>query len=71
MIEMLIGALGALVAVVAVLWRGSGKAKEEAQDGKDYIETRRKMDEAQSSIDDDPGTLRDWMRERGKSGGPL
>ena len=31
-----------------------------------YIKTRKEIDDVESSIDDDPAVLREWLRERGK-----
>jgi len=31
-----------------------------------YAKTRKEIDDVESSIDDDPTVLREWLRERGK-----
>ena len=31
-----------------------------------YAKTRKEIDDVESSIDDDPAVLREWLRERGK-----
>jgi hypothetical protein len=31
-----------------------------------YAKTRKEIDDVESSIDDDPDVLREWLRERGK-----
>lgn len=60
-------AVGAFVAALgAAYWRGRSAADAAAERERleSYVETRKRMDEA--DVGDDPGVLRDWLRDRGK-----
>ena len=65
-------ALAGIVAVLGALVWGRRKGaqderqKREAQDARDYHDTRRRIDDALDGTHDDDGTLRDWLRERGR-----
>lgn len=61
----------ALASIVGAFFygRSKGKAKEKEKQNAEYIETRKRMDEIH--VGDDPAVARDWLRERGKSGGNL
>ena len=59
--------LGLVVAALAASWFGgrkSAQADAKAEALKDYVKTRKEMDEVVT--DSDPAVLRDWLRERGK-----
>lgn len=66
-IKIYLAAAGAfVVALFAAYFRGrsdKGEA-EERERLKDYVDTRKRMDEVDTG--DDPAVLRDWLRERGK-----
>ena len=61
----LLGLLGAWVA-------GKREARQEARSEalRGYVDTRKRMDEA-DSLGDDPELARRWLSERAKSGGDL
>ena len=66
-IKIWLAAAGAFVlALGAAYWRGrsaaGAAAERERLEG--YVETRKRMDEA--DLDDDPDVLRDWLRDRGQ-----
>lgn len=58
--------LAGLLAVFGVYIKGRSDAKQkaEAQKARDYIDTRKRIDEVDS--DPLPPDVRDWLRERGK-----
>lgn len=69
-----LAAIGVAVAALAAVWFGgrkSAKADAKEQAGQDYIDTRRRMDDAEADLGDDPHSARRWLSERGKSGGDL
>jgi len=55
-----------IVALFAAYWRGRSVADAAAERErlKDYVDTRKRMDEVDAG--DDPGVLRDWLRGRGQ-----
>ena len=62
----------AFVAVALAFWFGGRKSAQtarEAEEGKAYADTRKRMDEA--VVGDDPAAARRWLHERGKSDGGL
>lgn len=65
-----IAAAGAAIAALAAVWfsgRRSAKADAKAQAGQDYIDTRRRMDDAMDEVHgDDPAAARRFLHERGK-----
>ena len=66
-IKLWLAAAGAFVlALGAAYWRGrsaaGAAAERERLEG--YVDTRKRMDEVDAG--DDPGVLRDWLRDRGK-----
>jgi hypothetical protein len=64
-----LAAIGVAVAALSAMWFGgrkSAKTDAKAKDAAAYRETRERMDNAENDIADDPATLRDWLRERGK-----
>ena len=66
-IKLFIASVGAiLVALVAAFLRGKSVAveAEKRKDLQDYADTRKRIDEVR--VDNDPGVIRDWLRERGK-----
>lgn len=66
-IKLYLAAAGAfVVAIFAAYLRGRSDKGEavEHERLKEYVETRKRMDEV--ATDDDPAVLRDWLRERGK-----
>jgi len=66
-IKLWLAAAGAFVlALGAAYWRGrsAGDAAAERERLEDYVETRKRMDEVDAG--DDPGVLRDWLRDRGQ-----
>ena len=71
-LRFLIGGLWKPLAGLAVLlaaWiagRRGAAVKAESTALRDYQKTRERMDNAENDIADDPATLRDWLRERGK-----
>ena len=62
---------GVAVTFMAVFFAGrkSQQVQDALDDVEDYIETRERIDDVE--IDDDPNVVRDWLRQRGKSGGDL
>lgn len=66
-IKLWLAAAGAfLVALGAAYWRGRSAAGAAAERERldEYIDTRKRMDEVDAG--DDPGVLRDWLRDRGQ-----
>ena len=66
-IKLWLAAAGAfLVALGAAYWRGRSAADAAAERERleDYVDTRKRMDEVDAG--DDPGVLRDWLRDRGQ-----
>ena len=66
-IKLWLAAAGAFVlALGAAYWRGRSAAGAAAERERleDYVETRKRMDEVDAG--DDPGVLRDWLRDRGQ-----
>jgi hypothetical protein len=66
-IKLWLAVAGAFVlALGAAYWRGRSAADAAAERERleDYVETRKRMDEVDAG--DDPGVLRDWLRERGQ-----
>lgn len=66
-IKLWLAAAGAFVlALGAAYWRGRSAADAAAERERldDYVDTRKRMDEVDA--DDDPGVLRDWLRDRGQ-----
>jgi hypothetical protein len=66
------GSLGLIFAALVTSWLRGKKAAERAAQAKeltDYVKTRKRMDAV--DVGDDPAVLRDWLRERGKSGSDL
>jgi hypothetical protein len=66
-IKLWLAAAGAFVlALGAAYWRGRSAADAAAERERleDYVETRKRMDEVDAG--DDPGVLRDWLRDRGQ-----
>lgn len=57
-----------LMALLGVYWRGhyNGKVKATREVMESYAKTRKRMDDAVGSENDDPRLLRDWLRERGQ-----
>lgn len=60
-------AFAAILAFLAVWGLAKRQARQETalQAAERYAKTRRKMDEADTGMDD-PAVLRDWLRERGQ-----
>ena len=59
--------LGLVVTALAASWFGGRKAAQTDAKQKElegYVATRKRMDAVDT--DDDPNTLRAWLRERGK-----
>ena len=58
-----------LAAIVFAAWV-AGRRDQRQQFAIDaaesYAKTRKEIDDVESSIDDDPAVLREWLRERGK-----
>jgi hypothetical protein len=66
-IKLWLAAAGAFVlALGAAYWRGRSAAGAAAERERleDYVDTRKRMDEVDAG--DDPGVLRDWLRDRGQ-----
>jgi hypothetical protein len=66
-IKLWLAVAGAFVlALGAAYWRGRSAADAAAERERleDYVDTRKRMDEVDAG--DDPGVLRDWLRERGQ-----
>ena len=66
-IKLWLAAAGAfLLALGAAYWRGRSAADAAAERERleDYVDTRKRMDEVDAG--DDPGVLRDWLRDRGQ-----
>ena len=66
-IKLWLAAAGAFVlALGAAYWRGRSAADAAAERERleDYVDTRKRMDEVGAG--DDPGVLRDWLRDRGQ-----
>ena len=61
--------LAAIVAVVAAFFAGTmrGKSAERSKQDRAYMETRKRMDDAENQSDD-VGVIREQLRLRGKSG---
>ena len=73
MIGLLFGPLGRwaaagaviLAALTAVYWAGGREARQDAQDARQEIQTRERMDDAVEAIDRaDDDQLADWLRRR-------
>jgi len=57
------------LAALLVAWiagRRGAAVRTENKGLRDYQKTRERMDDAEDNLADDPATLRDWLRERGK-----
>ena len=66
--------LAAIVAVVAAFFAGTmrGKSAERSKQDRSYMETRKRMDQAdEENQSDDVGVIREQLRLRGKSGRDL
>ena len=66
--------LAAIVAVVASFFAGAmrGKSAERSKQDRSYMETRKRMDQAdEENQSDDVGVIREQWRLRGKSGRDL
>jgi hypothetical protein len=66
-IKLWLAAAGAFVlALGAAYWRGRSAADAAAERERleDYVDTRKRMDDVDAG--DDPGVLRDWLRDRGQ-----
>jgi len=66
-IKLWLAAAGAFVlALGAAYWRGRSAADAAAERERleEYVDTRKRMDEVDAG--DDPGVLRDWLRDRGQ-----
>ncbi len=66
-IKLWLAVAGAFVfALGAAYWRGRSAAGAAAERERleDYVDTRKRMDEVDAG--DDPGVLRDWLRDRGQ-----
>ena len=66
-IKLWLATAGAFVlALGAAYWRGRSAADAAAERKRleDYVDTRKRMDEVDAG--DDPGVLRDWLRDRGQ-----
>lgn len=66
-IKFWLAAAGAFViALGAAYWRGRSVGADAAERERleDYVDTRKRMDEVDAG--DDPGVLRDWLRDRGQ-----
>lgn len=61
-------ALGAIVAMVAAYVTGNRQGRQRAKNEalRGYKNTREKLDAVAADLPDDPGVLREWMRERGR-----
>ena len=61
--------LAAIVAVVAAFFAGTmrGKSAERSKQDRAYMETRKRMNDAENQSDD-VGVIREQLRLRGKSG---
>ena len=57
-----------LIGLLGVYMRGrhNGKVKATREVMENYAKTRKRMDDAVGSENDDPRLLRDWLRERGQ-----
>lgn len=62
-----------LLALLAVWWRGRASARQETalEAAERYAKTRRRMDDAESNLGNDPDAARRWLRERAESGRDL
>ena len=63
-IALVTGVLGAL----GLRWAGgrAERVKRERDDAKGYRDARERTDDAVDGLSDDPGVLRDWLRDRGQ-----
>lgn len=62
-------AAGLVVTALVSSWLAGRKAAQtdaKAKAARHYIDTRRRMDDVQDTLGDDPSVLRDWLRERGQ-----
>ena len=81
MMDLLLGGVGKWLAAVSglvlaflgVYAKGrKDKRRETALEAAERVaKTRKRMDDAEASMGDDPDVLRDWLRERGKRTGGL
>lgn len=67
------GLLAILAAIVAAfrIGRKSAATQAEAKASKAYIETRRRMDEVENDLGDDPAAARRFLHDRAKRGRDL
>lgn len=58
----------ALIAIIGAFFVGKrkGKADERTKQDQDYIDARKRMDAV--VVDDDSGSIREWLHERAKQG---
>jgi len=57
------------IAIIFAAWMAGKRdqiQRESLKKSQDYIKTRKKIDDVENNIDDDPTVLREWLRERGK-----
>jgi hypothetical protein len=52
-------------AILFTAWM-AGKRDQKQQTAVTYAKTRKKIDNVENNISDDPAVLRDWLHERGK-----
>ena len=64
--------LAAILGALGIYAKGRADANGKAamKDAKEYRETRKRVDEAET-VGNDPDAARRWLHERGKSGGGL
>lgn len=57
-----------LIGLLGVYLRGkhNGRVKATREVMENYAKTRKRMDDAESDIGDDPAAAKRWLRERGK-----
>jgi uncharacterized iron-regulated membrane protein len=72
LLTLLATAVAAVAGLAALLWRarrrGAAEERERRliQDRARADATRRRMDDAEADLGNDPDALRDWLRQRGR-----
>ncbi|MEN9763514.1 MAG: hypothetical protein RI906_3340 [Pseudomonadota bacterium] len=72
-VKLWLGGAAALMLAFIVVWaagRREGHQEARSKALRSYVDTRKRIDEA-DDLGDDPDIARRWLRERAKSGGDL
>ena len=62
----LVAAVGAWLAWFGITMRRSGRQETALEAAERYAKTRKRMDDAEDDVGNDPDAARRWLSERGK-----